>query len=99
MIVVSDATPITTLLKAGEAELLQKLFGSVIIPGAVAGELLAIHQPLPGFVTTGLLGLLVYAKERRLISSVSAMIDVLEKRGGLYLSDAVRAEAARLAGE
>ena len=99
MIVVSDTTPIATLLKAGEAELLQKLFGSVIIPGAVAGELLAIHQPLPGFVTTGLLGLLVYAKQRNLILSVRAMIEVAEKKGGLYLSEAVKAEAARLAGE
>jgi predicted nucleic acid-binding protein len=153
MIVVSDTTPITTLLKAGEAEILGRLFGSVIIPGAVADELLVFHEHLPGFVTirevsepsliqpeierlgkgeaeairlakeigaeilitddrrartaavsaglkcTGLLGLLVYAKERRLISSVSAMIEVMEKKGGLYLSDAVRAEAARLAGE
>ena len=153
MIVVSDATPITTLLKAGEAELLQKLFGSVIIPRAVADELLAFHEQIPPFVAvqdvtqpgqilpgieklgagetqaiqlakeadaeilitddrkaravamslglkcTGLLGLLVHAKQRNLLSSVRAMIDLLEKKGGLYLSEAVKAEAARLAGE
>jgi hypothetical protein len=27
------------------------------------------------------------------------VLDVLEKKGGLYLSDAVNAEAARIAGE
>ena len=153
MIVVSDTTPITTLLKAGEAELLQKLFGSVIIPRAVADELLVFHEQLPTFVAirtvlepdrflpgaerlgkgetqaiqlalelraeilitddrkaraaatslglkcTGLLGLLVHAKQRNQLSSVRTMIDVLEKKGGLYLSDAVKAEAARIAEE
>ena len=153
MIVVSDTTPITTLLKAGEVALLEKLFGSVVIPGAVADELLSFHEQLPPFVRvqrvskpdrlppgierlgkgeteaiqlakemgaeilitddrrartaaiglglkcTGLLGLLVHAKQRNLLSSVSATIDVLEKKGGLYLSQAVKAEAARIAGE
>jgi predicted nucleic acid-binding protein len=153
MIVVSDTTPITTLLKAGEAEFLQKLFGSVLVPRAVADELLVFHGELPAFVViqavaepdrllpgierlgkgeaqaillakevgaeilitddrkartaaislglrcTGLLGLLVRAKQSNQLSSVRAMIDVLEKKGGLYLSEAVKAEAARIAGE
>jgi predicted nucleic acid-binding protein len=50
MIVVSDTTAVTTLLKANEADLLQRLFGSVIIPEAVAQELQAFHGQLPGFV-------------------------------------------------
>jgi predicted nucleic acid-binding protein len=50
VIVVSDTTPITTLLKAGEIEILQKLFGAVIIPRAVAEELLVFHGQLPTFV-------------------------------------------------
>jgi predicted nucleic acid-binding protein len=153
MIVVSNTTPITTLLKAGEVEILERLFGFVIIPGAVADELLAFHEHLPGFVTirevsepsliqlgierlgkgeaeairlakevdaeifitddrkaraaatslglkcTGLLGLLLHAKQKNQLSSVRAMIEVLEKQGGLYLSDSVKAEAVRLAGE
>lgn len=33
MIVVSDTTPIISLMKAGQLELLQKLFGVVYIPG------------------------------------------------------------------
>ena len=153
MIVVSDTTPITTLLKAGEVTLLEMLFGSVIIPGAVADELLVFHEQLPSFILvrtvsepdrlppgverlgkgeteaiqlakevgaeilitddhkaraaaaslglkcTGLLGLLVHAKQKNQLSSVRTMIDVLERKGGLYLSDAVKAEAARIAGE
>lgn len=50
MIVVSDTTPITTLIKAGETDLLEKLFGSVIVPRAVAEELLAFHERLPTYV-------------------------------------------------
>jgi uncharacterized protein len=153
MIVVSDTTQITTLLKAGEVEILRRLFGSVVIPRAVADELLVFHGEIPAFIliqsisTTdrlvpgierlgkgetqaiqlaievraqllitddrkaravatslglkcgGLLGLLVTAKQRNQLSSVSAMIDILEKKGGLYLSEAVKAEAVRIAGE
>lgn len=39
MIVVSDTTPIISLMKAGQLKLLQKLFGVVYIPGAVYREL------------------------------------------------------------
>lgn len=39
MIVVSDTTPIISLMKAGQLELLQKLFGVVCIPKAVYWEL------------------------------------------------------------
>lgn len=39
MIVVSDTTPIISLMKAGQLELLQKLFGVVYFPQAVYREL------------------------------------------------------------
>ncbi len=39
MIVVSDTTPIISLMKAGKLELFQKLFGVVYIPAAVYREL------------------------------------------------------------
>ncbi len=39
MIVVSDTTPIISLLKAGQLELLEKLYGNVLIPRAVYREL------------------------------------------------------------
>jgi hypothetical protein len=153
MVVISDTTAITTLLKAGMEGLLPELFENVSIPQAVWDELLAFHSQLPNFVLlraigradrrlpetaslgrgeaeaitlakeinadllltddlkarsiatslnikcTGLLGLLIRAKQRGRISSVREAMGGLEARGGLYLSDAVKAEALRLAGE
>jgi predicted nucleic acid-binding protein len=45
MIVVADASPICYLLLIGHAELLQKLFGQVVIPQAVRDELNAEGAP------------------------------------------------------
>lgn len=39
MIVISDTTPIITFLKLGRLDILQKLFGTVLIPNAVYDEL------------------------------------------------------------
>ena len=39
MIVVSDTTPILSLLKAGRLELLKNLYQTVVIPKAVYNEL------------------------------------------------------------
>ena len=153
MIVVSDTTAITTLLKAGEERLLRELFGTVTIPQAVWDELHAFHSSLPEFVelrqatepdqrlpgteTVGrgeaeaiklakkiradlqlvddrkaraaakrlgisclaLAGLAVQAKQSGRISSVRDFIEKLESQGGLYLSESVKAEALRSAGE
>jgi predicted nucleic acid-binding protein len=50
MSVVSDTTAITTLLKAGQVELLHELFENVFVPQAVWDELKAFHSSLPDFV-------------------------------------------------
>lgn len=152
MVVVSDTTAITTLLKTGDEELLAKLFGLVLVPPAVWNELRAFHSRLPGFIevrslvdptvprgterlgrseteamqlalqlkadwlllddrqarvaatTLGircvaLTGLLIKAKQLGHVRSVRDLLDRLERRGGLYLSDAVKEEALRQAGE
>lgn len=39
MIVVSDTTPLISLFKIGRLDLLEKLFGEVLIPRAVFSEL------------------------------------------------------------
>lgn len=39
MIVVSDTTPLISLLKISRLDLLEKLFGEVLIPSAVFNEL------------------------------------------------------------
>lgn len=43
MIVISDATPIISLLKAGKLELLEKLYQTVVVPEAVYDELTRNH--------------------------------------------------------
>ena len=50
MVVVSDTTAVTTLLKCGEEQLLQELFGSIHVPQGVLNELSAFHSSLPGFL-------------------------------------------------
>lgn len=47
MIVVSDTSPITSLLAVDQTELLRQLFGEVVIPPAVKTELLRTHPTLP----------------------------------------------------
>ena len=41
MIVVSDSTPLISLMKASQLDILEKLFGNVLIPEAVFSELTA----------------------------------------------------------
>lgn len=50
MIVVSDTSCISNLLSVGQASLLPRLFGEVLIPPAVEDELLRFHSCLPDFV-------------------------------------------------
>jgi hypothetical protein len=50
MIVVSDTSPLTALLTIGEAGLLSRLFGEVIIPEEVSHELARSHSSLPSWI-------------------------------------------------
>jgi predicted nucleic acid-binding protein len=52
VIVISDTSPITSLLQIGRASLLRDLFESVVIPEAVRAELMRTHDSLPDFVRT-----------------------------------------------
>jgi uncharacterized protein len=153
MSVVSDTTAITTLLKAGQVELLRELFERVFVPQAVWDELKTFHAELPDFVElraaanparrlagteslgrgeaealllakelnakllmtddrqarvaakrlhipcVGLVGVVIQAKRAGKISSVRDLLETIETKGGLYLSDAVVAEALRIANE
>ena len=47
MIVVSDTSPLTALLRVGAADILPQLFNEVIIPEAVREELRRSHAQLP----------------------------------------------------
>ncbi|NER53148.1 MAG: DUF3368 domain-containing protein [Symploca sp. SIO1A3] len=48
MIVVSDTSPITSLAGIGRLELLQQLYGRVIIPQAVYNEMVKVGKAVPG---------------------------------------------------
>lgn len=50
MIVVSDTSVITALLQIDRADLLHEIFGSVLIPQAVARELKVSHVTLPSWI-------------------------------------------------
>lgn len=52
MIVVSDTSCITNLIALERVTLLRELFGEVVVPLAVARELLVNHAELPAFLTT-----------------------------------------------
>jgi hypothetical protein len=153
MLVVSDTSPVSSLVQIGHGELLQKLFGTVCIPVAVRDELVRFHATLPSFVEVrdvvdrarvnsfmpsldlgeaeaivlaieahadhlliderrgrsiamqagipiiGLLGVLLLAKERGLISAVSECIFGLQTQAGFYVSEALIQRAPEAAGE
>ena len=50
MIVVSDTSSISALLRIGHADLLQRLYGEVLIPEAVRDELLVFFPIVPKFL-------------------------------------------------
>jgi len=49
VIVVSDTSPITNLASVGHLELLQQLYGQIVIPPAVYRELTTAGETIPGY--------------------------------------------------
>lgn len=91
MIVVSDTSPITTLLQIGKADLLRQLYGEVLIPDAVRDELSAAHQSLPDFFVC------VSAADRNAVIALLRELDAGEaeaivlakEKGALLLIDEI----------
>jgi uncharacterized protein len=50
MLVVSDTSPISSLMQIGRADLLRDLFNDVCIPPAVSAELTRFHSITPPFI-------------------------------------------------
>lgn len=48
MIIVSDTSPITSLSAIGKLNLLQQIYGTIIIPQAVYEEMAEVGYPVPG---------------------------------------------------
>lgn len=72
MIVVSDTTALTTLMKAGLESVLERLFGKVIIPEMVAIELRQYHSDIPPWCE------IHYIHQHPLLPVVSMTIDAGE---------------------
>jgi len=85
-------------LDRGEAEVItlaQELDADLVI---VDERLARRHAARLGLTLTGTLGVLLKAKERGLVSTIAPLVDQL-RQGRIRLSDAVVAEALRLANE
>ena len=89
----------TELLGRGEAEamlLAKQLNARLLLTDDRGARSAARRLQIP---CIGLVGMVVHAKQHGNISSVRAMLQKLEADGGLYLSDAVIADALQLADE
>ncbi len=110
MIVVSDTTAITSLLKIHRAELLPALFSEIRIPQAVAQELARRHPVLPGFFrvqpvgdqlsVTGLLTKLDRGEAEAIILAKELAADALliDEREGRAVAEALGIRCVGLAG-
>jgi len=96
---VSQRLPGTETLGRGEAEalLLAKELNVRLLVTDDRKARLAARRLNIGCI--GLVGMVVQAKRAGKISSVRDLLETIETKGGLYLSDAVIAEALRLADE
>jgi predicted nucleic acid-binding protein len=152
MLVISDTSPLTALLLTHRETLLRQIFGRVVIPPAVQGELQRVHTVLPawieiiapqtipasiteagldpgeteaialalelhpdavlmderlgrrlatrhGLVVTGLLGFLVLAKQRKLITDIVPVIQELQAQGNCWFSHELLSDVCRSVGE
>jgi uncharacterized protein len=86
-------------LDPGEAE-------AICLACEVAAERLLIDETLgravavrEGLAIIGLVGVLILAKQRGLLSSVGPVLERLEKEAGFRLSDSLKADALRAMGE
>ena len=91
--------PETQALGGGEAEAIQlamEINADLLLTDDLAARRAAVHLKIK---CAGLLGLLVRARQSGRIRSLREAMRALGTQGGLYLSDAVKAEALKLAGE
>lgn len=89
MLIVSDTTALTTLIKTGMEHVLHALFGRIIIPSKVADELLHHHDVIPSWCEVRA----VEPSER--LASLSAKVDAGEAEA-ICLAAELKADAILL---
>jgi hypothetical protein len=100
--VVKDCDEVLRLagvVDAGEAEaieLAKELHADRLLIDERRGRRLAVQE---GVAVIGLVGVLLLAKRQQLIPSVGALLQRIEQEAGMYLSESIRDQALRLAGE
>ena len=84
MIIVSNTSPLSSLAKIDRLILLKQIYRKIIIPQAIFDELMDVKERLGRkeskrlkLSITGLLGVLLIAKKRGLISQVKVVMDEL----------------------
>ena len=91
--------PGTETLGRGEAEALllaKELNARLLVTDDRKARVIANRLNIP---CVGLVGIVIHAKRLGKISSVRDLLEIIETKGGLYLSDAVIAEALRMTNE
>jgi predicted nucleic acid-binding protein len=95
----SQRLPGTETLGRGEAEALllaKELNAKLLVTDDRKARMAAKQLQI---ACVGLVGIVIQAKRVGKVSSVRNLLEIIETKGGLYLSDAVIAEALRLAEE
>ena len=87
------------IVDAGEAEaieLARELHADRLLIDERKGRRLAVEEGVP---VIGLLGVVLLAKRRQIISSARVLLQRLENEAGMYLSEDVRTAALKAVGE
>jgi len=111
VIIVSDTSAISALIRIGKADLLPQLFEETLIPIAVRDELLRWHTDLPSFLSvrkvrqteavTKLCGELDIGESEAITLTQEVSADLLlleEKKGGAFIATQRGPKVVRLPG-